>query len=260
MKTSKILMSCLSAAALMVSASAFGQESNEIKFPDLEDSWLKTGDFTDVDHILKIRNGLNKDQVALEIGNPHFNEGVGGPDIWNYAFNFYLKKTGSDHITCQFQVHFDENGRVDRTTWRENQCERFTQPAPEPKSSIVLESDGLFAFGRSGINDLQETGRNNLDQLARQILTGYSVVRSVAVVGHTDRIGSDASNMLLSQQRANTVKAYLAQKGVPANVIYPSGVGSAVPAVNCPGPKSPAVIDCLMPSRRVEVTIEGAPK
>ena len=122
---------------------------------------------------------------------------------------------------------------------------------------LVLSSDGLFAFGKSGFNDLQQTGRENLRNLAGQIKTGYKTVRSVAITGYTDRIGSVSSNQALSLARANTVKKYLISQGIDDNLIQTSGAGSNKAVVNCPGPKSPAVVACLMPNRRIEISVNG---
>ena len=51
----------------------------------------------------------------------------------------------------------------------------------------------------------------------------------VRVVGHTDSTGSDAINNPLSQQRADTVRNYLEDRGVPASRIEAVGRGSREP-------------------------------
>lgn len=262
MKTKKFVMKSLG-VAMCVSLSSFASaddSTSNVTFPELKNSWLKIGDFTGPDHIRRIRFGMNKDQVALEIGNPHFSEGIGGPDVWNYAFNFYTGNA-DEYVTCQYQVHFDEkHTRVDKTTWKENQCAAFLEekrPVINQSHPLVLSSDGLFAFGKSGFNDLQQTGRENLRNLAGQIKTGYKTVRSVAITGYTDRIGSVSSNQALSLARANTVKKYLISQGIDDNLIQTSGAGSNKAVVNCPGPKSPAVVACLMPNRRIEISVNG---
>ena len=115
----------------------------------------------------------------------------------------------------------------------------------------------MFAFGRSGFNDLQATGRENLRRLAEELKNDFKVVRAINIVGYTDRIGSETQNMALSRARANTVKAYLVSQGIPDSVMTTEGRGSANPVANCPGAKSPRVIACLMPNRRIEVAING---
>lgn len=56
-------------------------------------------------------------------------------------------------------------------------------------------------------------------------------VKLVRIEGHTDDIGDDAANLRLSEQRAQAVHAYLAQKGVDPVRIDPVGYGETRPLV-----------------------------
>jgi OOP family OmpA-OmpF porin len=49
------------------------------------------------------------------------------------------------------------------------------------------------------------------------------------VVGYTDSTGKEKANRVLSEKRAESVKAYLVGKGIEANRIATSGKGSANP-------------------------------
>ena len=49
------------------------------------------------------------------------------------------------------------------------------------------------------------------------------------LTGHTDNIGSDASNKVLGQRRADIIKNYLIQKGVDASKIQTSSQGESAP-------------------------------
>ena len=51
----------------------------------------------------------------------------------------------------------------------------------------------------------------------------------VEIQGHTDDIGSEADNLLLSQRRADAVREYLIQKGIPASQIEAKGYGESMP-------------------------------
>ncbi|WP_066096465.1 OmpA family protein [Xanthomonas massiliensis] len=51
----------------------------------------------------------------------------------------------------------------------------------------------------------------------------------IEVVGHTDSVGSDAYNLQLSKQRADSVAAYLEGQGVQAVRIQTLGAGKAYP-------------------------------
>jgi outer membrane protein OmpA-like peptidoglycan-associated protein/uncharacterized protein YidB (DUF937 family) len=49
------------------------------------------------------------------------------------------------------------------------------------------------------------------------------------ISGHTDNTGDSASNLALSQQRADAVRNYLIQQGVPSNMLATKGYGDARP-------------------------------
>ena len=51
----------------------------------------------------------------------------------------------------------------------------------------------------------------------------------VEVAGHTDSVGTDEYNLNLSQSRAETVRAYLIDKGIPADRLTAKGYGESMP-------------------------------
>src|SRR5204863_437174 len=51
----------------------------------------------------------------------------------------------------------------------------------------------------------------------------------IAISGFTDNVGSAASNVILSQNRAENVKAYLVKQGVDASRISAEGYGMENP-------------------------------
>jgi len=140
-------------------------------------------------------------------------------------------------------------------------CPAPAAAAPVQVERIVLNASALFRFDRSAEADLLPQGRAELDALAAQLGEAYAAVESIALVGHTDRLGTDAYNQRLSQARADTVKAYLQAKGITASITA-VGRGEAVPVKDCPGGDvaTRALTECLQPNRRVEVTITGTPR
>ena len=128
--------------------------------------------------------------------------------------------------------------------------------APEVVSKTFnLNSDVTFAFGKA---NLKPQAKATLDGIYGEIAQVHSA--KVAVAGYTDRIGSDAFNVKLSQQRAETVANYLVQKGVATNAISATGYGKANPVTGatCDQVKGrKALIACLAPDRRVEIAVNG---
>lgn len=85
-----------------------------------------------------------------------------------------------------------------------------------------------------------------------------SEVQSVKVTGYTDRIGSRAYNMKLSQKRADAVATYIKDHySISADKIQAVGMGPADPVVECKGVAGrAALISCLAPNRRVTVEVD----
>ena len=55
---------------------------------------------------------------------------------------------------------------------------------------------------------------------------------SIEIRGHTDNIGSSSSNLLLSKNRAESVRKYLIFKGVNPSRIVSKGFGETIPIDN----------------------------
>jgi OOP family OmpA-OmpF porin len=95
-----------------------------------------------------------------------------------------------------------------------------TQPPPEPEPPPCrLEGDTLFATNRW---DLRAT--RPLEVLAATIERQADNPR-LRIEGHTDSRGSDQDNLLLSQRRADAVRAWFVQDGFPAGRISARGLG-----------------------------------
>ena len=101
-----------------------------------------------------------------------------------------------------------------------------------------------FDVGQASITP---SGLAILDEMAAamQKLRG----RKVEVIGHTDNTGLRASNVALSQARADAVRAYLATRGIGADMVLTSGQGPDRPVA------SNATADGRARNRRIEFRI-----
>lgn len=117
-------------------------------------------------------------------------------------------------------------------------------PAQQASTKLTLSSDALFDFDKAV---LKAEGRKNLDELVQRIKGVQLDV--VIAVGHTDAIGSDAYNMGLSLRRAEAVKAYLVNQGIPADQIRTEGKGKTQPVA------SNATAEGRSQNRRVEIDV-----
>ncbi|MDR3411994.1 MAG: OmpA family protein [Formivibrio sp.] len=132
-------------------------------------------------------------------------------------------------------------------------------PAPAPVApvpvieKVKLDADTLFTFDKAV---LRPEGKSALNDFADK----YKDIKPemIMVVGYTDRLGSDAYNQRLSEQRASAVKSYLIAKNIDPSRINSEGKGEKDPVTKdgeCKGGKSAKVIACLQPDRRVEVDV-----
>ena len=126
-------------------------------------------------------------------------------------------------------------------------------PTP-PQMEEPVAASVMFDFDRSVLRP-GETPK--LDELTAK-LKGRAF-GTLSVVGHADRIGTDAYNLQLSGERAEAVRAYLVGKGVDAGSIRTEARGEreAVTGEACKN-QGRKRIDCLQPDRRVEVTLAAA--
>lgn len=67
----------------------------------------------------------------------------------------------------------------------------------EHTETIDLAADTLFKFDGSSLNDLLPKGRQEVQDVASKISTGFVSVSKIILVGHTDRLGSETYNQNL---------------------------------------------------------------
>ncbi len=116
-------------------------------------------------------------------------------------------------------------------------------PASE---KVTLDTDAFFDFDKA---TLKSEGRRKLDELANR-LSGMRL-EVVVATGHTDAIGTRQYNQGLSMRRAQAVKAFLEEKGLPVDKIFSTGKGETQPAASNKTRAGRAK------NRRVEVEVVG---
>ena len=121
---------------------------------------------------------------------------------------------------------------------------------------INLSADALFRFNQSDAADMLPEGKATLDRLAENLVSRQAHIDSIALTGHTDRLGSEQYNSNLGLQRAQTVKNYLQGKDVQAPISVASA-GESQPVTTACTRATAALKACLQPDRRVTVDISG---
>lgn len=107
------------------------------------------------------------------------------------------------------------------------------------------ENSGVY-FDTAKYN-INAASQVNLDKLAG-VLSEY-VDTNVLVVGHTDSVGAEESNMLLSKRRAQAVSSYFTTKGISSGRLTTNWYGEQTPVGDNATPEGRAK------NRRVNIVI-----
>jgi outer membrane protein OmpA-like peptidoglycan-associated protein len=118
----------------------------------------------------------------------------------------------------------------------------FVMPAPVRPERItfidpMLQAENLLTLGdtvtlkdiffHTASAELYEASKAGLDRLAEALLRHPRL--RLEVGGHTDNVGKDEDNMVLSERRAKAVYDYLVERGVPADRLTYKGYGETRP-------------------------------
>jgi OOP family OmpA-OmpF porin len=135
-------------------------------------------------------------------------------------------------------------------------------PAPTAPKRASFATEVLFDFERA---ELDADGRKVLDDLASKLLA--TDIEKVTATAHTDRIGGAEYNERLSARRAEAIRVYLVEKGVPEKVLHFENKGAREPLTvgRCEsmGPETKhnvKLVACLQPDRRVDIELVGRQK
>jgi len=139
-----------------------------------------------------------------------------------------------------------ENDKTALRARLSQQLNSVLQTRDSARGLIVNMSDVLFDSGKY---TLKPGAREKLSKVAG-ILLAYPGL-NIEVDGHTDSIGSDEFNQNLSEQRADSVRAYLVEQGVMTGSVTAKGFGKTQPV----GTNDTA--EGRQINRRVELVVSG---
>ena len=95
-----------------------------------------------------------------------------------------------------------------------------TALAALPKAPFIAN---LYFISDSDV--LDATSKQEADNIYNNIVQRQAV--EVFISGHTDTVGSEQSNIMLSKKRANTVKRVLTQRGISQDTIKTTAYGES---------------------------------
>ena len=128
-----------------------------------------------------------------------------------------------------------------------NQLNSILQTRDSARGLIVNMSGVLFD---TGSYTLKPGAREKLAKISGILLAHPGL--TLQIEGHTDSVGTDEFNQQLSERRADSVRDFLAENGVPASTITARGFGKTQPVA------TNDTADGRQRNRRVELVVNGA--
>jgi outer membrane protein OmpA-like peptidoglycan-associated protein len=150
-----------------------------------------------------------------------FEDADGCPDLDNDGDGIPDKKDQCPNEPETLNGYEDQDGCPDTVPGNPTSGPALIQGKVEIPENILFET---------GSSTIDERSYGLLDQVA-QLLLAHPELRIIRIEGHTDDTGSADANIKLSEDRAEAVRDYLIQKGVPANKLTTAGYGATRPIV-----------------------------
>ena len=164
-----------------------------------------------------------------------FEDGDGCPDVDNDG-------DGILDYEDQCPIAREVFNRVDDTDGCPDESDRVRIV----KNRIQINEKIFFDFGKATI---KSQSFDLLDEISSLILAKPKL-RIIQIVGHTDDVGSEQANLVLSRKRAEAVRTALIERGVGGHRLGAKGMGESQPLVK--GTSDSA----RSKNRRVEFIIE----
>ena len=111
---------------------------------------------------------------------------------------------------------------------------------------VTFDSGVLFSTGKYSLTDASRIEIQRMEKVFEK----YPET-DITIDGHTDSVGSDASNQKLSEQRAASVADYLADLGISRTRFVVNGYGETRPVATNDTEQGKQA------NRRVEVSVQG---
>jgi len=127
------------------------------------------------------------------------------------------------------------------------QLNSILQTRDSARGLIVNMSDVLFD---TGSHTLKPGAREKLAKISGILLAHPGL--TLQIEGHTDSVGGDEFNQQLSERRADSVRDFLAEQGVPVSSITARGFGKTQPVASNDTPEG------RQRNRRVELVVNGS--
>ena len=135
---------------------------------------------------------------------------------------------------------------LDSTNPKKHGCPLVFGDAWVTNAGVKITSRIEFAFGKA---DLTAASKKTIKNVFDAIQARPGKVEQIAIDGHTDDVGEEADNIVLSHERAYSVWKELVALGLPENALLSRGFGETKPIADNKSPKG------RQSNRRVEFLV-----
>lgn len=97
------------------------------------------------------------------------------------------------------------------------------------QTEIVISRQVKFKFGESTLKHTVDPVSDDLLTEVRDTIVAHPEIEQIEIQGHTDNVGKNEINQQLSVERAEAVRRWLVQKGIPNAKLTAKGYGSSKP-------------------------------
>jgi outer membrane protein OmpA-like peptidoglycan-associated protein len=166
--------------------------------------------------------------MAREVDNVAYFETLAGT-----IYNAQQHSSSDTSLLAEISMRLPPESRqvVDRTLMTlqeraslQTDLAKFAATRSDPRGLIVTLPGVSFDTGKVG---LKPDARGTLAKIAEELKANQGL--KITVAGHTDNVGAASINRQLSNLRADSVRAYLVDAGVPADSITAVGLSESEP-------------------------------
>lgn len=136
-----------------------------------------------------------------------------------YGKNYGLIAKANGYIPVSVNIDLRKEGGYAELT-------QHLEMVPIEKGITIRLNNIFFDLGKW---DLKEESTPELERLVEFLKKNNST--RIEISGHTDDIGNETDNLILSDNRAKSVSSYLIQKGINSSRILSKGYGESKPVV-----------------------------
>lgn len=176
-----------------------------------------------------VYNAKTKEPISAGLQYEILPEGIvagyaySNPADGSYKIVLPYGKNYSFMATAEQFLSISENLNLD-TASIYKEIRRDLYLAPIEIGQTIRLNNIFFDFGNA---TLRAESYPELDRVVKVLQDNPNL--EIEMSGHTDNVGAAEANLILSEQRANTVKKYLVEKNISENRIITKGYGESKP-------------------------------